>query len=636
MAQPEDAPCLPFYSKKADDFEAAQGLRQFIERFHNVQTNRRSLAEKYCTAVEGMSLTCLGPWGYSYDVELCSFHESQIPIIRNVAFSTVDTLVSKIGAIDPPLPAMLTNKGSWKDRRQAADLEQLVRAEYAAPKGIHANLHEVWIAALRLASGCTGTAAVHFYNDNGKVGTRIHDTLDMAWSLDMRTQATVTWLPVDDVVEMYPDSETDIRLSVGEPPDNWATPTRDGQKLTDFVCVYEGWRGGIGKKPGRRVVCVKNGPALLVEDYPHERPPIVWLGCTPHLYGPLAHSMVHHIYESMKRDNLVLSRIDRAINKTNESTVYLDQSKLVNPGQALEQAEDRKVIFTNEPYEPFIDNAPGFAPEHKSIADGHYQDAHDVSGMAQSHTAGIRQEGVDSAIGQRYVAALVNERFAALQRRYVQAVAVDSAEVIIQVLCEIFDEDPKLMRLAPGQDTLKEISGKVALKGIEQLKYVVQANAVSGQKGNPADRMQTALELKQLGILEDSQLAAMQGMGYDLPEEVDRTDVQRQWVTKQIDRWQFASDDDFNDPDFYQPPFEHMKLGQALLLVCDGYLEAQMNDLEPERLDMFFRFIADCAALSPDPASGAAPSVGAPPAAPMGPEMAPAPMQPAGLVPAAA
>jgi hypothetical protein len=630
----DETVCRAFWDKRNDDFEAASGLRDYFLRYNAVNAARRSMAERYAVAVEGMTLTCLGPWGYSYDVEVSTFHESEIPIIRNVAFSVVDTLTSKIGAIDPPLPAMLTNKGSWRDRRQAADLEQLVRAEYAAPKGLHANLHDLWIAALRLAAGATGTSAVQYFNDEGKVGARIHDTLDMAWSPDLRTQACVTWLPVDDVVEMYPDSEGDIRASCGEPPDEWATPTRDGQRLTDFVAVYEGWRGAKGKQPGRYVVAVKNGAALRNDEYPHEKPPFVWLRCTPHMYGPLAHCMVHHIYESMKRDNLVLARVDRAIQKTNESTQWVDKSKLVNP-DALADTADRKIVWTNEPYEPHTESAPGFAPEHLNVADRHYQDAHDVSGMAQSHTAGIRQEGVDSAIGQRYVAALVNERFASLQRSYVQSVAVDSAEIIIQVLCEIFEEDPKLMRLAPGQDTLKEISGKVALKGIEQLKYVVQPAAVSGNKGNPADRMQTALELKQLGVLGDSQLAAMQGMGYDLPEEVDDNDIQRQWVEKQMYRWQFSSDEDVAKPDFYKPPFEHMRVGEALLRVVDGYLEAEMNDLEPERLDLFFRFMADCGALAPEPSTGMAPTVGAPPgAAPAapGPELQPAPQIPAGLV----
>lgn len=622
-----------FWSPKLSDYEAAESLRSFFSRFSSVQESRRSLAERYATVVEGMRLTSLGPWGYSYDAIVSkTFDDSEIPIIRNVAFAVVDTLTSKIGAIDPPLPAMLTNRGSWKDRRQASDLEELVRAEYKQPKALWPNLHDLWIAALRLAAGCTGNVAVQFFACDGKVDARIHDTLGMAWSQDMRTQACVTWLPIEDAIEMWPDSEDDIRSSAGEPPDEWRMPTRSGEKLVEFVAVYEGWRGGRADKPGRKVVCFKNGAAAENEEYPSERPPFVWLGCTPHLYGPLSHCMVHHIYESMKRDNLILSRVDKAISKTNESERWVDQSKLVNP-EALASTDDKVIILTNEPYEPGVVEARGFAPEHLQVADRHYQDAHDISGMSQSHTAGQRQEGIDSAIGQRYVAALVNERFASLQQRYVQAVAVDSAKVIIQVLCEIFDEDPKLMRLAPGEDTLKEISGKVALKGIEQIKYVVQPAAVSGNKGNPADRMQTALELKQLGILSDSALASMQGMGYDLPEEVDDADIERQWVDKQIWRWQFASDQDVQEPDFYRPPFEHMKIGQALLQVVQAYLEADMDDLEPERLDFFFRFMADCAALAPDPAPGQAASVGAAPAGtmPPGPEMQPVPQVPAGL-----
>lgn len=599
-----------------DEAIAAERLKEYFERFTEIQAGRRTLAERYAQCTEGMQLTHLGPYGYSYDCDTNggpTFREEDIPIIRNVAHELVDTLTSKIGAIDPPLPAMLTNKGSWKDRRQAADLEELTRAEYKAPKGIHSTLHQLWIAALRLAAGATGSSAVQYYNDNGRVGSRIHDTLDMAWSPDLRVQACITWLPVEDVVDLYPDSEDDIRSSVGEPPAEWGTPTRNGEKLTDFVCVYEGWRGGSkGKegKDGRWVVCVKNGPALRNDPYPHEKPPFVWLVLSPHMYGPLGHSLVHHVYESMRRDNLILSRVDRAINKTNESTTYAIKGSLIDP-DSMADTEDRRVIWLNEQFTaPVTESQPGFSVEHLTVADRHYNDAHAVSGLAASHTQGIAQQGVDSAIGQRYVAALVNERFAALQGRYIQAVAVDSAQMIIQILCEIFEEDPKMMRLAPGQDTLKEISGAVALKGIEQLKYIVQPNAVSGNKGNPADRAQSAYEMKQLGILSESGFDAVQSQGYDLPEELDDTDIDRQWTEKQIYRWQYASDEAVSEPDFYKPPFEHMQIGKALLLAIQGYLEADMDDLEPERLDFFLMFIGDCSALAPVATAAAQPLAG--------------------------
>lgn len=600
---------------------AADSLRCYALRFTETQTGRTELALKYCRATEGLNMTHLGPWGYAYGSETpgagACFSDTEIPIIRNVAHELVDTLTSKIGAIDPPLPAMLTNKGSWKDRRQAADLQDLVWAEYKSPKGMFSNLHEVWIAALKLAAGVTGTAVVQFYDDDGKVGARIHDSLGMFWTPDLRMQGVVHWLPVDDAIDLWPDHEDQLRLCVGEPPPGWTMPMRNGEKMTDYVCIFEGWRGGKPNKPGRHVVCTRQGDALVNEDYPHARPPLVWLTCTTHMYGPLGHSLVHHAYESMKRDNLVLMRVDRAINKTNESTTFAAQGAFVNP-DALAGTEDHKVVWmSSDNFTPPVTvSPPGFAPEHLDVADRHYNTAHGVTGMAASHTQGVRQEGVDSAIGQRYVAALVNERFAQLQRRYVQAVAVDSAEIIIQILCDIFQDDPKLLRLAPGQDTLREVSGAVALKGIEQLKYLVQPDAVSGNKGNPADRMQTAYELKQLGTISESAFASMQSNGFDLPEEIDDADIQRQWVDKQMYRWQFASDDEVEKPGFYIPPFEHMDIGKALVQVVNGYLEAQMDDLEPERLDFYFMFMADCSALAPDAPAAAAPVAALPPGVP--------------------
>lgn len=607
-------PVTNFWSTEDSD-DAADALRSFLKNFAQTQSSRRSLSEKYAQCTEGMQLTSLGPFGYVYDCETPKFHDEEIPIIRNVAHELVDTLTSKIGAIDPPLPVNLTSKGNWKARRQAADLQELVRAEYASQKGLFPNLHDLWIAALRLAAGATGAAAVHYYNDLGKVGARIHDTLDMAWTPDLRVQACVTWMPVEDAIELYPDAKEQIEACAGEPPPEWQAPTVAGRVITDFVCIYEGWRGASGGKPGQYVVCVKDGPALLVKEYPHERPPFVWLACIPHLYGPIGHCMVHHVYESMRRDNLVLSRVDRAINKTNESTTYIDAGSLVNPG-ALSATEDHKVVeLTGSTARiPETRSAPGFAPEHLDVADRHYNDAHQVSGLSQATTAATRQPGIDSAIGQRYVAALVNERFASLQRRLTQAVAVDSAEVITQILCEIYEDDPKMMRYAPGEDSLREISGAVALDGIESLKHVWRPHAVSGNKGNPADRMQTAFEMRQLGVLSDARFAAMQSNGFDLPEELDDTDIQRQWAEKQFYRYSYASDEEVDKPGFYVPPFEHYDMGKMILLAIDAYAEASLEELEPERLDYFLMFISDCEALAPAPAPAPSPAPQQPPA----------------------
>lgn len=632
MADPL-AQLLPFWLAKNDD-DAATGLRQEFAKRRSIQSARREMAEQYAAVTEAMCLNALGPWGYSYDTSCPKFAEGDIPLIRNAGFAIEETLTAKIGAIDPPLPSMLTDKGSWKDRRQADDLERLVRAEFTQPQAHHANLHELWIAALKLAAGATGLSAVQFYADqDGKVGARIHDTLSMFWDDTGRTEGCITWLPVEDVVELYPDSELDIRAAAADPPAEWGRPTLDGQKMCDYVAVFEGWRtaSAKGKRAGKHVVCVSQGAALLVRDYPHQRTPFVWLAAIPHLYGRDGHCMLHHVYQSMRRDNLILSRVDKAINKTNERTTFAAKEDLENPA-ALTGTDDHVVIWLKDGTckAPTTESPAGFAAEHLTVADRHHADTFSISGMAESNTQGVRQEGIPSAIGQRYAAALVNERFASIQRRYVQAVAVDSTYAIIQVLCEIFEDDPKLLRLAPGQDTLREVSGALALKGIESLKYVVQSEAVSGNKDNPADRMQSAYEMKQLGILTDEQYVAMQSHGEDLPHELDQTDVQRRWIEWQMHSWMFASDEEFAQPDFYLAPNPGLAVPEATLQVFEGYLEAQMDKLEPDRLDLFLTFIADLGALpppaTPQPAAPAGPGLPVP-GAPPAPGFTPLPQQ---------
>jgi hypothetical protein len=619
-----------------DEDEAAQSAREWLLSFADMQSSRRSLVEKYAQAVEGMTLTSLGPYGYSYSCDTPTFDDNIIPIIRNVGHELVDTIVSKVGAIDPPLPSNLTSKGSWRDRRQAADLEQLVRAEFSTAKcgALHPNLHSVWLAALRLAVGATGATAVEYFNNAGYVDARLHDTLDMAWSPDLRTQGCITWLPADDVKDMFPDSAAQIESCVGEPPPEWRVPTRAGQRLTDFVCLYQVWHGAGGGKDGAYVACLNEGPALQVKPYPHRKPPFVWLRCTPHLYGPLGHCLLHHVFESMRRDNLIISRVDKAIQKTNESTTFVDEGALA-AGQHLDSTGDHTVVKLagGTARVPTTVSPAGFSGEHLNVAQMHYEDAHKVSGLSEATTQGTRAPGIDSAIGQRYVAAIVNERFAALQRGYTQAVAVESAEVVTQILCEIYEGDPKLMRLAPGEDSLREISGAVALDGIESIKYIWRSHAVSGNKGNPADRMQSAYELWQMKVLTEKDFAGMQSQGFDLPETLDDNDIQRQWVERQMYRWQFASDDDVAKPDFYLPPFELMRIPEAMLRVIDGYLEAQMEELEPERLDFFLMFLADCSAITASnappempgaapPMPGAPPALGVPPAPALPPPVA--------------
>jgi hypothetical protein len=594
---------MRFWSAKTSA-DAAKSVVEMSRSDESVNAPRRELTLEYGSLYEGLELSTLGPCGYAVSVspDMRVFRGTDTPIIRNTCYAVVDTFTSKIAALDPPLPAFLTTEGSWKDRRQANDLERLVEAEYHSPKGGFPTLHELWVAGFRLAAAATGAVLVRFYNDAGKVGAKIHDSLDCSISPDGSWCVVRTWYEVDDAVDLFPDREEDIRRSASMPPLEYRAPQVTGFNAPEMVCIYEGWRVSRGGKPGIYVAALdKPGiDALVWDDYPHERLPVVKLVITPHLKGPWGHALTHHVFESTYRDNWMLQSIDRSVVKTNKQTTLYNKEQLADPENSLDKSDDNVNIECTGDVRAAVNiiNAPGFNPAHLELANLHRSDAHDISGVSELHTEGKREPGLDSMVAQRYVADLINERFAAVQQRYIQAVAVDSALCIVQVLCDIFEDDRKFTRTWPGQDSLREISAAVALRGIQSLKYICRPAAVSGSHNSPADRQQSAFELYRSGNLSPDLYAQLQSRGYDLPQAIAERSIQREWFDRQFEKYQFASDKDVAKPDFYQPPVRGIDVPGATVQVIDAFMEAQLGRLESNRLDYYLMLLADLSAMA--------------------------------------
>jgi len=239
-------------------------------------------------------------------------------------------------------------------------------------------------------------------------------------------------------------------------------------------------------------------------------------------------------------------------------------------------------------------SAQGFHAAHKEVADSHWMDAHNVSGVPELHTASKSQPGITAAIADRQVAARLNERFAATQRRYVQAVAVDDAKLIIQALREV-REHGKFTRQWPGKKFLEEIDSDVL--DLDDHKYRLRPAAVSGRDNTPEGRLQKAFELRQMNIISDEAFAAAQQAGYDVPEELDDRNIEREWMDHEFERWLYASDEEAQKPEFYRGPLKWMKPGPAIDYTIGALMEAQIEDLEPERQEFFLLFLSDLDAI---------------------------------------
>lgn len=607
-----------FYTAKTPD-EAAERLITLANCNKSQQETRRLLAAKYASLYEGLHISGLAPYGYSTDAThyFQSDYGDKIPIIRNACHSIVDTFVSKIAALETPKPSMMTSHGSWSERRIAKKLELLVEAEFFEPQGRFATLEELWIHAVRIAAAATGSVAVKVcvYPNEQKVSHEIHDTLTMFFDYgeltygDLLTVGEQTWFDIERLCEIFPGSKNEerIRKSAEKPPEEFRPPAGSTGQITEMVCLYEGWRGSHGGKVGKYCAAVKDGP-LEFKDYDYARPPFVWFVIDPHLYGILGHPLTHQVYESVKRDNLILSKIDRGVSKAIRGLTLVNKAVLTDP-TALDVTEDDLVVDTPDPTGTVQHiSAPGFNAAHLDVAERHWLDAHNVSGVPEMHTASKAQPGITAAIADRQVAARLNERFAAVQRRYVQAVAVDNSKLIIQALREVREEG-KFTRHWPGKKFLEEISSDVL--DLEDNKYKIRPAPTSGRANSPEGRLQLAFELRQMGILSDDGFAAVQS-GYDVPEELDDRDTQREWLENEINRWLFADDEQVHRPDFYRGPLKYMDLPAAIKRVVDGLLEAQMEDLEDDRLEFFLLFLSDIDAAIQQNAAAMPPQGGAP------------------------
>lgn len=596
-SHPDDDAGGAFYRQK-NERDAVFALVRLAKTNKEQAQARRALAARYASLFEGLNLTSLAAFGYSTDATHY-FREQNVdvPLIRNTANSLVETFVSWIGALDNPKSMFMTTKGKWSDKRKAEKLKRLVQAGYTEPQGRFSNQHQQFQHGLRMAAAATGAVAIKVcaYPNETEITHELHDTLTMFFDYGelsygaLLTVGEQTWFDPERLMEIYPGNDDLIIKNTKEPPREFNVLSSQS-KVKRLCCLYEGWRASTATTKGKYVAGLEDGSCLGFDPYDYSSPPFAWYVHNPHLWGPMGHSTTHYVYESVRRDNMIMATVDRSVMRTPKSRTYAVLDQLEVPG-SLETVEDNEVIGIKDMnHKPHTEVAAGFHPSHLDLANLHRSDAFQDSGVPESKAGSKAEPGVDSAIGQRNVAAFLNKRFASQQTRYVHWVAVDCAKLDVRAMREVYKRDPKFSRKWPGGDYLVEIDGEVL--DLEDSKYVISAEAVGGITGTPADRAQAALELFQAGAISAESMAIAQ-QDYDTPEQIQQISTQREWLKEEMYRWCFASDDEAREPDFYRGPLKFMNLDAALLATIDGLLQAQMDELEAERQEFFMMFLAD-------------------------------------------
>jgi hypothetical protein len=593
-----ERPKSRLWHKQTNPTEAALIACQIADVQDKINEPRRTQSNKHAGMFEGVALAGLD--GDCFD-SLDPINFDGAPLVNNRAASVVETLQSKLAALDEPRPQFVVTDGSYEQKRQAVWLDRFVEGQYYQPQcgGMYSNLWAMWRHAFLIAAAATGSVAVKVFPDfhARKIRAELHNTLDM-WvdPFECRYSGPLsygesTWFDAEMLCDKYSRSQkkTQAILTAAEAPK--ARNGKDNKHDNLQVRVHEMWRVRTdADKPGKYIQCVGN-EALEFDDYEYQTPPFALYHFRRRIGGFWGASAVDRFYYSVVRENQVLHRMDEAEARSNTVIQYYDPGA-VGAGKLSVPAHIVLIPYNPElgaPPAPFVPQwYPQTAPELMRI---HAQNTHDASGVAAMQTTGQAQAGLTAAVAIRTVLSLLNERLAPQQRDIVQAQAVDTAYLYARAAKELYDRFGAFDSVWYGKSFVKTLPGKDCLALPLEL-FTAQIHPVSEKKNSPEDRVQLAQELVSQGVITG-------GHWLGILQHMDTVSAMKQWAKveawcgKMFDRILYAPESDLTKPGFYLSPPKYADLDYMMALAVDQLLTAQIDEVPDARRQILLKFLGD-------------------------------------------
>lgn len=586
------------WHKQSDPTEAAKIGCQLASVQDSLNTPRRERARLHGSMFEGIELAGLD--GDCFD-DYIPVNYDGAPLINNRAASIVETLQSKLAALDEPRPQFVVTDGTYEQKRQAVWLDRFIEGQYYQPQcgGMYSNLWAMWRHAFLLAAACTGTAAVKVFPDfhRKKIVAELRSTLDM-WvdPMEVRYSGPLTfgedtWVDAEPLLDKYSRSQKKTLAILSAKDGQKPRGGKNNKNDNEQVRVHEMWRIKTDPdKPGKYLQCVGN-EALEFDDYEYQTPPFAFYHFRRRLGGFWGDSAIARIYHSVIRENQVLNRMDDSEAKSGSVVLPYDP----NVAGAKWTVNQKNVIplpydsNNGAPAAPFV--IPWYPQTAPDLMGRHAQNAHDVLGVAAMQTSGQAQAGITAAVAIRTVLSLLNERLAPQQRDIVQATAVDTAYLYARAAKELYEHDGSFSSVWYGKSFMKTLPGKDCLSLPYEI-CTVQVRPVSEKKNSPEARLQLAQELVSQGVITGGHwLGILQHL--DTVSAMEQFAKVEEWCDKQFDKFRYAPESDLVKPGFYVSPPKYMDLDYAMALSIEALLSAQIDEVPDNRRQLFLTFLGD-------------------------------------------
>jgi hypothetical protein len=539
-----------------------------------------------------------------------------VDITLNLAQSLVDTLDAKIAGLENTKPQITTVEASWDVRRRAKNADRFIEGQFYERQGRFQDLWDVFRFALRLALASTQTAAVKFIANEraGKIQAEVHDTLNMwvdcpgsIYDYPSGMGHTSYWDP-EKLLEVYGEKYPGTGVSMADDVYAASSPmTRKSLGLELFsedqdtrsnelrrVPVTCGWRFKCYDKPG--VYCSSFPGAkhpLAWKPYDNEDPPFVFVGGQKSLTSFWHRTLIKPIVAPILRVNEILGSIDRSERLTPKGVIFYDPEEV--PKELLAVGDDHECIpiagLSGMKGKPIYEAPAPFHPLALDLVKFYIEQCYGLPGISELHAA-ADVKGDWSGAALRIRKQLINERFATIQRAYVQASTVEASKQIIRCAREMAEVNPDFGSTWRGAGFMKEI-GVETLRVLDKHKYDVGVYAVSESKHSPESELALSQELLSVGIVTgDAYLQTLQYFNA-LQGAKSNNDAQERLIGIQIDKWLMADRREMRARNFYRGPIPTMDLFAAVIQVNRATLNAMADEVDDVRIQVFNRYLKD-------------------------------------------
>jgi hypothetical protein len=578
---------------------------------------------------------------------------------HNLGARIMDAIDAKIFSLERTKTQFVMSDGGWKVKSAGIKAARFIEGQMSEPQGLFKDMWEVWRQAARLATIATTAAMVFFWSDpdQGKIVAELDDTLNVFVETTglpydgYSSIGRITYWDPEKLAMRYPAHAERIRAAaIGtESIALWRELYSGEDDETNEagvlrVPLVQGWRmrqgdPDDGGTEGTEIAAIP-GLTLEMKDYCYDYPPCVRFCPMPQLAGKWGRTILERAVEAIRRYNEILNSIDVAERLTPKNVVFYDPT--TSDPELMARIKDVIAIPYTGPAgkEPTYRPLDPVSPIVLEILKLHKDAAYDLTGMNESHATMDLGKGL-SGVAIRLIKQEVYEMFSPLEDELTRCSGPETAKQIMRCARELQKEGGFTSIWKGGQKGgwLQEISADV-FDILEDQTYRTAAQAVSGTANTPADRVQLAEELVQVGIITGEAYAQiLQDFNTFGRTGNELSTVEEAFIEKQIDSWMFDDVADAKRRTIAPEVWMDRDLSMTLK-VGAAYLQFRVDTIEDRgdadvqtRLGLFKTYLSQLTANAQERAAMATQAqAAANPAAPAQPATAqpgPPPVEPA-------